>query len=214
MSEDGQVILEGRDFKFYSTGVGTHTASNSFTDACELKAESTFWHPKAGDVVLDVGAAFGTYTLPSLAIGARVYAFEPHPDISQHLMKNVELNNWQDRFTLLTYGLGDKDEYLPYDLVDLNTQADSDALKIQICTLDHVVNALGIKKIDWIKVDIENMEIAFLKGAQQTINQYTPNILIEIHDESYVDYIRRLYPTAKIQVMNLERIYMLIEFNK
>ena len=39
-------------------------------------SERRYWQVETGDVVLDIGAGYGSYTLPALACGARVYAID------------------------------------------------------------------------------------------------------------------------------------------
>ena len=65
------------------------------------------FNPKEGDVVIDVGAAFGLYTLPSskqVGQSGKVIAIEAHPKNYEMLNRNVKLNNLTN-VTCLNYAV-------------------------------------------------------------------------------------------------------------
>lgn len=53
---------------------------------------------------------------------------------------------------------------------------------VQAITIDTLVNELGLKRVDWIKMDIEGGEIEALRGAQQTLELLSPVLFIEVHE--------------------------------
>lgn len=55
-------------------------------------------------------------------------------------------------------------------------------MKVPITTLDSYVNKKRVKKLDFIKVDIEGGELDFLKGGVATISKFKPTIMAEVHD--------------------------------
>ena len=62
-----------------------------------------------GDVI-DIGANIGDSTIYFAVKGAsHVYAFEPLPSIYEIALKNVELNNLEDKITLINAGVAYKD---------------------------------------------------------------------------------------------------------
>jgi FkbM family methyltransferase len=48
------------------------------------------------DIMVNVGANYGYYALLARSLGKRVIAFEPHPLNYPVLLRNLELNSWQD----------------------------------------------------------------------------------------------------------------------
>jgi hypothetical protein len=68
------------------------------------------YEPKKDDVVLDVGANVGVYTLKSLANGSYVISIEPEPLNVQILHYNLKLNNLHDKCKVVRVAAGDKRE--------------------------------------------------------------------------------------------------------
>lgn len=48
-------------------------------------------------------------------------------------------------------------------------------------TVDGIVDALGLDRVDFIKVDVEGFEPQVLKGALQTIERFNPIIYLEFN---------------------------------
>ena len=86
-------IFRGASFSYAEIqgSVGNdHASWWSFDDEQELR--DRWWNPKEGETVLDIGAAFGSYGIPALALGARVIFFSPADFDTELLTKNLELN--------------------------------------------------------------------------------------------------------------------------
>lgn len=49
---------------------------------------------KKGDVMVDIGANIGYFSLLAASLGAKVYAFEPERKNFDYLLKNIELNKY------------------------------------------------------------------------------------------------------------------------
>lgn len=137
---------------------------------------------KKGNIVFDVGANVGYYTiLASKAVGRKgvVYAFEPDPRNLIYLKKNVKSNNCRN-VVIVEKALTEKNQtaMLAYDLANPGESSlakthstDSRSVPIETITLDTFVKQHGIIEINVIKMDIEGAEILALLGAKNTLKK-------------------------------------------
>jgi FkbM family methyltransferase len=140
-----------------------------------------------GDVVCDIGANIGCYTLlAARLVGSegRVYACEPHVGNAAALLRNVEANGFADRVVLVTAALGVRPDWLPFHYRALRTgssghQAEHacdgegrrfapEASELKFTTsLDALVDAALIQPPAVVKIDIDGQELALLRGMRQ-----------------------------------------------
>lgn len=128
-----------------------------------------FWHIHSGDIVIDVGAGFGGYTLCALARDAKfVHAFENNPTIVRCLRANLHQNakeNAMERTSVSTWRVDDKNY-----------------------SIDKYVESRSfeIGRVSWIKIDTGSIEenIQVLHGARKTIAKFKPNVLINAPSET------------------------------
>ena len=61
---------------------------------------------------------------------------------------------------------------------------DSKSTKVRARPLDAVLDELGIKAVDWIKIDVEGAEVEVLRGLGKTISR-SPllKLLVEVHSD-------------------------------
>ena len=147
----------------------------------EREIREKYFTVKPGDVVVDVGASFGNYTLDGCLHGAKVYAFEPVPSRYEILARNVELNNL-DNCSLSNLGLWSKSGEI--SLEDYAPHADWRG-KFKVTTLDEFVESNGIRRIDFIKIDTEGAEFEILNGCVNSMRRFRPKLLVEVH--TFVD---------------------------
>lgn len=149
---------------------------------------------KEGDVVLDVGANFGYYSLmfsKLVGLKGRVIASEPTVFFRERLNTHIKTNAVTN-VKVLPFGFSDKDDTLDIK-IDASTatmhmpETDSFLISetIELITLDRHVKEYKVERLDFIKVDIDGHEPQFLKGATQTISQFKPDILLEINPINY-----------------------------
>jgi len=136
-----------------------------------------YWDPKPGQVVVDAGASYGSYTLSAAAMGATVIAFEPDNAIFLDLLRNVEENGFQDRVTIQRLGLWDRT-----DSVDLKSYAPHWPAGTVANTFAMVpLDSFDLQQVDWLKIDIEGAEAHALRGAVKTIARCKPTLIVEVH---------------------------------
>ncbi len=185
------VKSQGYIFSVYDDLHPNGSSVFSFMDESEVRER--WWHPKQDDVVLDIGAGFGSYTLPACAMGARVYAWSPEHD-GEILTQNVALNHWEDRCTVYRYGFYSQHGWVNAErkLFSPNHQWSHGWFFVGV--LDGFVFGEQLPRVDWIKIDVEGAEVNVLQGGRETILTFHPNILVENHNF--------LNPTLEQQVID------------
>lgn len=111
---------------------------------------------RPGDVVFDVGANIGLFTLAALARSderAMVYAFEPVAPVRHVLSLNV------------TRLAGERVKVLPFGLSrQRGGLSAADAGDCEVRTLSEAMKELGVERIDLLKLDVEGAEFDVLEG--------------------------------------------------
>lgn len=123
---------------------------------------------------VDIGAFVGTHTLYfALLCGAdRVHSFEPRAAVFQALKRNVELNDVGDQVVLHELAL--TDEPGTFTL----TMGDSSYV-VPGARLDDLVD----EDVAVIKIDVEGMEPAVLRGAERVLRRSRPVVFAEAATE-------------------------------
>lgn len=140
-----------------------------------------------GDVVIDCGANLGLFSVIAGSKAKTVYAFEPDPDVIGRLQNTVSLN--KSNVQVVPKALGDREGScsFAYDKVNLGggkvIGQDVDyntgkTMTVESTTLDQFVVDHGIKKIDFIKADIEGAERNMLRGAKTILREMGPKLSI------------------------------------
>lgn len=138
------------------------------------------------DVFIDGGSCTGDYSILLSKRGVRSIAFEPVADNFRILMKNLELNQQQEKVMAFPLGLGHKNETVRFEIDKINTGASHKTVlkgekqeDVEIKTLDSLLPELNLKKEDRIlfKLDVEGMEIEAIQGAQTLLKEY-PHITL------------------------------------
>ena len=147
-----------------------------------------------GANILDVGANIGFHSLYFAELaGAKghVISVEPIPQNFEALEKNIALNSFSN-ITTVQKALASEERLIEIG-IDINNQNPGafslfnngeKKLKIACTTGDMLLNKLGIRKIDFIKIDVEGFELEVLKGLSKTIEKDRPVIVFEF-DRNY-----------------------------
>ncbi len=128
---------------------------------------------KRGDVVVDIGANIGYYSLIFLKIigeEGRVFSFEPDPYCFNLLKKNIEINHYNNAM-LIQKAISNEngraklyisDSYNANQTIhDLHD--DRRSIEIETIRLDDYFRDYN-KRIDFIKIDTEGSEAKILQG--------------------------------------------------
>jgi FkbM family methyltransferase len=148
-----------------------------------------------GVTALDCGANIGIYTIEwsRLMDGwGQVIAFEPQQRIFYALAGNIAINNLFNAHAFMravgaeqTVTMMPAPDYQqPGQFGGLNLKGQANigqklaaTAPVEIVTID----SLGLRRVDFIKVDVEGMELEALKGAHRTIERNHPYLLVEWH---------------------------------
>lgn len=137
---------------------------------------------KTGDVVVDLGANIGYYTLIAAKLvgdKGKVFAFEPEPRNFEILKKNVEINGYHN-VILEQKAVSDINEkinlYLSKGIgthsIKSNKNANMEPIQTESVRLDDYFSDLNLTdKINFIKMDIEGAEFRALNGMNIILRQ-------------------------------------------
>ncbi|HEX7206953.1 MAG TPA: FkbM family methyltransferase [Nitrososphaeraceae archaeon] len=160
--------------------------------------------PKEGDIVVDIGAHIGLYTIISskrVGTKGKVVAIEAHPGNFEMLNSNIKLNQLTNVIPL-NYAVHSKETkvklYLPsgesgftkYNTIMpnwINTQ--EKFVEVNANTLDYLLqfNQIRQEEVNWIKIDVEGAEFEVLKGATNVLSKSKDiAILMELHGPPHV----------------------------
>jgi FkbM family methyltransferase len=180
---------------------------------------------RPGDVVADVGAFIGLYTV-SLAkrVGpfGRVVAFEPDPENFTALKAQVELNRVSDRVELIQAAAGVQNGTVPFEVgraseSHVGLGSENGARTVQCVRLDDV---FADRRLDIIKIDVEGYEEEVLKGSARLLQDDSRRpraIYIEVHpyawpatgtsSESLLGFLSRCnYQVVSLNGQTIEQI--------
>lgn len=165
---------------------------------CFEVAETQFMqrYLQPGMTVLDIGAHHGYYSLiASRAVGeqGRIHSFEPAPRERAHLKKNLALNRCR-QVSVHGFALGGTRGSAT--LFQVETKLDgcnslrrqdaalnSTRIDVEVVPLDQFLAEHHVKKVDFIKMDVEGGELSVLEGASALLDHaYRPVILAEVSD--------------------------------
>ncbi len=152
----------------------------------------------SGDVVLDVGANIGYFTLlfaRQAGPTGRVFAYEPEPVNFKLLARNLELNCYKDRVVAYQKAASDEPGLAALAVVERNRgmnrlwkgPSGSTSIEVEKVVLDD--NPLLFERpINLVKIDVEGWELHVLSGMKRLLKcnpqvaiftEFTPSYLVE-----------------------------------
>ena len=157
---------------------------------------------RPGDVVYDIGANIGWYSLlaaRTVGPSGTVLAFEPDLANADLVKRNAASNRFAN-VTVVPAAVSDQDGWATFldkgslmgrlDKDDDDAQAKRRASRDQrvngsspvpVISLDTWIRATGQPAPTMIKVDIEGAEIGALRGMADTLRTARPTLIIELH---------------------------------
>ncbi|MDA8295342.1 MAG: FkbM family methyltransferase [Actinomycetota bacterium] len=148
-------------------------------------------------VVLDGGANQGVYTLLTAGIvgpGGRVIAAEPSPREFEQLSLATRLNPHLP-IQISPLALAESKGTASLVVADSEHSGQNTfghfqyegvsavkTIDVQTVTIDELVGVNDLKRLDFIKLDIEGAEHRALLGGKQTLQTFKPFLLVEVSD--------------------------------
>lgn len=149
---------------------------------------------EGGTVVVDVGAYVGYFTLlAAREVGSegRVLAFEPNPESRALLERNIDLNGYGDRVTVIGKALSSSSGSAAFYWDDRDGSRSGLAVPddcggettVELTTLDA---ELGDSAAGVVKIDIEGGEVGALKGMARLLGESKRGLtlFVECNDEA------------------------------
>jgi len=160
--------------------------------------EDGFWKAldMHGQVVYDVGAFHGLLTLFFARQCRQVVCYEPNTKNNARILENLLLNGLTN-VTVRKLALGAETGVgdlictplmpgtgsLETNIVEALKRSDAPKTseQVQISTLDRDVAENGLPAPDFIKIDVEGLELEVLRGARNILEQCRPALFLEMH---------------------------------
>ncbi len=157
-----------------------------------------FCSVESDDLILDVGAFVGEFTIPAASHGEEVLAVEPDPrsfnclslqtanrnnitllnELPYKEKKRIKFNSATDGSESSVIGV-DKGEY--------------EEVEMLAKPLDDILNELNISHVDFVKIDAEGAEPEVLQGLQETtVDKFAIDVGEERDGTGTKDQVRRI----------------------
>jgi FkbM family methyltransferase len=155
-------------------------------------------HLEEGDVVIDVGAHYGIYSLLMAVRAAKVIAFEPDPYARAMLARNVKLNSKSGVISIEPFACSDREGEAV--LFSRGGNANSsfarsavekqslplEKISVSTITLDRYLAEHSLSP-RVVKIDAEGAEIRILNGASRLLATNAA-ILCELHPYAWAEF--------------------------
>jgi FkbM family methyltransferase len=162
-------------------------ASLFFSGSFEPRAERAIArHLGTNMTAIDVGANVGYHTLRmARQVGpfGQVIAIEPAPRAEARLRRNLGLNAFTN-VAIVVAALGDRDietaELRLQSRYPLSGRGAPEGVVARVARLDSLVLDHGLRRVDFIKIDVDGQEAKVLRGALRTLRRFRPPVLFEL----------------------------------
>lgn len=161
-----------------------------------------------GDTIVDAGTHIGVFTIKaSRAVGneGKVIAIEPDPNNLEFLRENIKINQLKNVIVMPKAICSKKgksklylsERFAEHSLFSLGISSDK-SIEVETDTLDNMLRELGIKRVNFVKMNIEGAELEALQGMEETLKDNdTIRVVIAAHhivdgEYTYITVARQL----------------------
>jgi FkbM family methyltransferase len=205
-----KTVVQFRECSFFAGGDNKIEAAlmrgQRYYDRDNFTAVDSFVKP--GHVCFDIGANIGVYSVifGKLSGSAkRVHSFEPVEHIRARLQANIRLNG-MEAINVNGFALGSEpgllemlqikeghfrggtSTFVKNENIAEMGESEFEKRQVEIRTLDQYVIDVGLDRVDFIKIDVEGFELNVLRGAEDTLSQFKPTIILEYDERRHGEH--------------------------
>ncbi|MCK4266164.1 MAG: FkbM family methyltransferase, partial [Thermoplasmata archaeon] len=197
---------------------------------------------KTGDVVVDLGANIGYFTLLAANIVGKegsVYSFEPEPRNYSYLTKNIQINNYEN-VTALQKAVGEKTGMVKLFICSYDTghhtigqydgikdynpkqaEEEGEYVEVEKVALDDFFEG-SERPVNIIKMDVEGAEMLALRGMDRVIRESSDikmffeffPFLIKKMGDSPEEFIRKLLDDYDLDMFVIGHDYAMEDYGE
>lgn len=145
-------------------------------------------HIQNGFTYFDIGANIGSLALPIISSkkGLKYVGFEASPTVFEYLQRNMEVNGIQNATLInkLVHRNGEQSMKFYhskwYGKSSLAPVYSNEYLMVDSVSIDEYCSEENIKKVDWMKIDVQGFELYVFEGMKEMLQQKKiKNVLFE-----------------------------------
>lgn len=169
-------------------------------------------------VVVDAGANVGMVTIPVaksiLSKNGVVHAFEPQRMMAYAMSGAIALNDLENVYVhnkalgasseTCTIHTPEYSEPQDFGRYQLTQSSQKPAEHIDSVTID----SLGLPSLDFLKIDVEGMELEVIDGAQKSLEEWQPWCWVEYWKLS-IDEIKQRFATLDYEFFMMDQLNLL-----
>ena len=148
---------------------------------------------RAGDTFIDVGGNKGDFALLAAKIvgdDGKVICIEPEPSNVDWIRRSIGLNGYRNvKVCKLALSDHDGESFLHlgkksgfHTLLSGAPDRNQGSINVRVRRLDGLLSELEVRRVDFLKIDVEGAELEVLKGAAETLRSNPKIVLfLDIH---------------------------------
>jgi FkbM family methyltransferase len=144
-------------------------------------------------LLLDIGAHFGVFSLAAAHFGGKAIAIDPSPIAARMIARQSALNRLTDNIRIIQAAVSSEGGAV--DMLSSGVFSDgyfkiargrakSELTRIRAITIDQIVSQYGAPT--HVKIDVEGQEAAVLRGGRKALDQFSPILFLELHNEMII----------------------------
>jgi FkbM family methyltransferase len=153
-----------------------------------------------GDTVVDIGFNYGLFSITSkMKKPKKIIGFEPNPKLYKIFSENFK----GDGIQLYNYAVSNKDSKVIFyengDSAmstikeDVNKEYRQDYFEVDAISINTLINAFNLDKIDYLKVDCEGSEFDIFESfPEEYLTNNVKKIALEFHDFLHSENVQKL----------------------